>query len=253
MEITALAIIKSFVLPPGSVISGVIIGLFIRYFYRRTGNFIVVLAAVFGTLVSLPAVAGALALLTERYPAISPEKLTDIDAEVVVILAGGKDHNRLEYGGITLAPTSLERVRYGAFVARQLKLPILVSGGVVSGDGPPEAKLMADILASEFGMQARWVETRSRNTYENAKFSIELVDDRPVVLVTHAVHMGRSIAAFERQGVYPVPAPVASFAPSLPLNLTYHDFLPSEKAFSVSRYALYELLGMAWYKLRHST
>jgi uncharacterized SAM-binding protein YcdF (DUF218 family) len=49
-------------------------------------------------------------------------------AKAVVILGGGIRHNAPEYGGDTLATLTLERVRYGARVARLTGLPILVSG-----------------------------------------------------------------------------------------------------------------------------
>ena len=52
------------------------------------------------------------------------------DAEAIVILGGGTRRNAPEYGGDTLGRLTLERVRYGAQVAKLTALPVLVTGGV---------------------------------------------------------------------------------------------------------------------------
>ena len=51
----------------------------------------------------------------------------------IVILGGGVRRHAAEYGGDTLGQLTLERVRYGARVARLTGLPVLVSGGSVFG------------------------------------------------------------------------------------------------------------------------
>jgi uncharacterized SAM-binding protein YcdF (DUF218 family) len=79
-------------------------------------------------------------------------------AQAIVILGGGVRHEALEYGGHTLGRLTLERTRYGARVAKQTGLPVLVSGGAPSG-GIAEAEVMRAALAEEFGVPVRWVET----------------------------------------------------------------------------------------------
>ena len=54
-------------------------------------------------------------------------------AQAIVILGGGVRRNAPEYGGDTVGRLTLDRVRYGAFVARATGLPVLVTGGVVRG------------------------------------------------------------------------------------------------------------------------
>ena len=53
------------------------------------------------------------------------------EAQAVVVLGGGLRRDALEYGGDTLGTFTLERVRYGAHVAKRTGLPVLVTGGVV--------------------------------------------------------------------------------------------------------------------------
>jgi len=76
-------------------------------------------------------------------------------------------------------------------------------------------------------MEPRWLETRSRNTYENAVESRCIL--RPqgvgrVVLVTGAQHMVRARYEFRRVGFEVVPDPVSE-RPRMP-PLAAHDFVP---------------------------
>src|SRR4029453_5211195 len=102
------------------------------------------------------------------------------------------------YGGDTLGALTLERVRYGARVARLTGLPILVSGGSVLG-GEPEASLMRAPLEGEFNIPGRWIEARSRTTHENAVMSADMLHSvgiHRVLLVTHGFDMRRATAEF---------------------------------------------------------
>ena len=166
-------------------------------------------------------------------------------AQAVVILGGGVRRDALEYGGDTLGRLTLERTRYGAKVARESGLPVLVSGGTVFGDTATEASLMRAALEREFNVPVRWAEDRSRNTYENAQLSAAMLKrDRVkrVVLVTHGFDMRRARAEFAAAGLEVVPAPtvIPNMVVTSPL-----DFVPSVFALQGSYYALYELLANA--------
>ena len=143
------------------------------------------------------------------------------------------------------------RLRYGAILHRELNLPVLVTGGSVHGDGVGEATLMAEVLKTEFSITPRWVESKSKNTAQNAFFSAELLGARKVILVTNALHMLRAVRAFERAGVDVIAAPVASVGPGKEYVFSYRHFLPSEKALVVSHDALHEWIGSIWYSLRY--
>ena len=251
MEFLIIAILRAFLLPPGVIIVGVVGGLLIAIKHPPLGRAVVFITAFVGVLFTLPIVAGGLAAWAVDFPPSPPEQVPGLKAEAIVILAGGKDSNRDEYGGATISKATLQRIRYGAKLARQLGLPILVSGGVVLGSGIGEARYMADTLADEFGLKPRWVEDKSRNTAQNARFSAALLGAKKIILVTHALHMRRAVDVFSRQGMQVIPAPVASAAHAKPLRVSLFSFLPSEKALLVSRDALYEILGILWYALRY--
>ena len=163
-------------------------------------------------------------------------------AQAIVILSGGLRRDAPEYGGDTLGRLSLERVRYGAKVAKETGLPVLVTGGVVQ-EGRPEAEVMKEALEREFGVPVRWTEIRSRNTRENAQRSAEIL--RPagvtrIVLVAHAFDIPRARGEFEAAGLAVVPAP--TLIPDLEFEWP-RSLIPGMSALMGSYYALYELLG----------
>ena len=161
----------------------------------------------------------------------------------MVILGGGVRRNAPEYGGDTLGRLTLERVRYGARVARVTGLPVLVTGGSVLG-GEPEAKLMKDSLEQEFGVGVRWAETRSRNTHENAVRSAEILRaagiDR-VVLVAHAVDMPRASARIRGSGHCDHQGADRDSRVRRLAGLL--DYVPSIAGLQGSYYAMYEILA----------
>ncbi|PWG74936.1 hypothetical protein DF186_15320, partial [Enterococcus hirae] len=79
------------------------------------------------------------------------------------------------------------------------------------GQPPSEAMLGAEVLQRDFGVATRWLEERSRTTWENALFSAEMLRAagvERVVLVTSAAHMPRSRWCFEQNGIEVIAAPV---------------------------------------------
>ena len=234
-------VLAAIVLPPIGPLLILIAGaLFVRRWPRFGRGLVWIGIAAFATL-STWVVAAALLRLIDASP---PLKLEDAgSAQAIVILGGGVRPHAVEYGGDTLGRLSLERVRYGARVARATGLPVLVSGGTIRGETATEAAVMREALEQEYGVTVRWVEELSRNTRQNAEQSaLILKRDKVtrVVLVVHAFDMRRARAEFVAAGLEVVPAP--TFVPSAgPFVLG--DFVPNVAALQASYYALYELLA----------
>ena len=240
----ATKLIAALILPPAGpiLLALIFVALSVRAGDRRWKRVNGALAAfcmVALLLLSLPIVGNALLAPLDRYPAISPEQLKN--AQAVVILGGGVYRNAPEYSGDTVGRSVLERLRYGARLARGSKLPVLVSGGSPFGSRP-EAELMRDALERDFGVSVRWVESASRNTSENASGSAPLLKAAGVsriALVSHSWHLPRAVPLFEREGFLVIPAPT-SFATE-PWS-EVQSFLPGDG--SESRLALREYLGL---------
>lgn len=198
-------------------------------------------------LLSTPFVAGRLiATLQVPYVPIAGD-----EAEAIVVLGGGLYRTAMEYGGgSTLNSRTLERVRYAARLHRRIGKPILVTGGALE-NLDSEGKLMRAILEQEFGVPVAWMEDRSANTRENARFSAELLRNagiRRIYLVSHVWHLPRAIPEFEREGFAVVPAGTGyqSFD-----TLRLFDFVPNASALASSYYAFHEWIGLIWYRIRN--
>jgi uncharacterized SAM-binding protein YcdF (DUF218 family) len=234
------ALIKALVLPPTGPLLVALAGLIAWRRWPRAGRALVILGMLSLLVLSLPVVAS---LLQRALETAVPIALEDARAaQVIVIPGGGTRRDAPEYGGDTLARLTLERVRYGARLARATGLPVLVTGGSVFG-GTPEAILMRDALEAEFAQPVRWIEPASRTTKENAQRSAALLRAAGisrVVLVMHGFDMRRAQAEFEATGLSVVPAPTG-LAPQGPDSVL--DFVPSMAGLQGSYYALYEILG----------
>ena len=234
------ALLKTLVLPPAGPLLLAGLGLLLVRRHPRFGRMLAAAGVVLLLALSTPIVA---VMLLRAVDTSSPLSLDAASrAQAIVILGGGTRSDAVEYDGDTLGRLTLERVRYGARVARLTRLPVLVSGGA-TGDTEPEAKLMREALESEFDVRVRWAETRSRNTRENAALTAEILRRESiarVVLVAHGFDMRRARAEFAAQGIDTVPAPTVTH------RMTYdtiYDFLPSMSGLQDSYYATYEILA----------
>jgi uncharacterized SAM-binding protein YcdF (DUF218 family) len=235
------AVLKALVLPPCGPLLVSLAGLAMIRRRPRTGRSLAVLGVMTLLLLSLPVVAWMLVRALYDGPAF--EAANASTAQAVVILGGGV-RRAPEWGGDTLSRLTLERVRFGAWVAKLTALPVLVSGGSTYG-ATPEARLMRDALRDEFGVDVRWLEDTSRTTAQNAARTAGILRANGisrVVLVTHSFDVPRARAEFAANDIETVPA-ATNLPPRHPDSLS--DFLPSMPALQESYYALYEILAHA--------
>jgi uncharacterized SAM-binding protein YcdF (DUF218 family) len=229
------SILRNLILPPAGLLLLAFVGLLLTRRHRRLGNALIAISLGLIWLGSLPVVANWLQRQADRYPPLELSK--PVNAQAVVILAGGSVRMAPEYGGPAIADDTLERVDYGAYVARRTSLPVLVTGSA------REAEAMRATLVRNLNITPRWVENRSGDTFENARFSARLlrVDHiTRVILVTTGTHEWRAVHEFMAAGLQVVPAPVGN---RIPESLGVHSFVPEVGALMHSHEAVYELIG----------
>lgn len=237
-------IITALILPPAGPVLLALFGFWLAQSesrrWRNGGWWLATLSLVALLVLSLPLVGKGLMGPLETIPPITAAELNKVQA--IVILSGGSYFAAPEYGGDTVSRGTLERLRYGARLARQSGLPLLVSGGAPFG-GRPEGESMRDVLEQDFGVAVRWVEAASRDTQENASLSapqLKAAGISRIALLSHGWHLPRAIPLFERQGLAVVAAPTV-FSTASPALM--EDLLPSGDGLSRSRQALHEYLG----------
>jgi uncharacterized SAM-binding protein YcdF (DUF218 family) len=252
MEVLLGKIMETVILPPGLIIVLILFGLLLRRRFHRTGQSFVIAGFTLLILLSMPLVSGNLMHLLQTYPALSDEQISNLDAKAIIVLGGGRYADAPEYGKDTISRSTLERCRYGAYLQRKSKLPILVTGGSVYSQREPEGELMKEVLENNFLTLVHWVEGKSRTTYQNAIYSYEVLEKeniKDVVIVTHAFHMPRSVEAFEQAGFNVTPAPMGFNTKST--QPFYFQVLPSLIALQKARTVLHEWVGRLWYNLRY--
>jgi uncharacterized SAM-binding protein YcdF (DUF218 family) len=234
------SLLKALALPPTGPLLLAALGLGLQRRHPRTGRALTFAGVLLLLLLSMPAVSVLLLRWVDSSPPLDLSQAKT--AQAIVILGGGTRRSAAEYGGDTLGRLTLERVRYGARVARLTGLPVLVTGGTVRGS-ESEAKLMREALEREFGIPVRWAEDRSRNTHENAVRSAEILrvaGIQRVVLVGHSFDMPRAVAEFADVGIECVVAPTG--IPDWDLDSPM-VFVPSVFGLEGSYYALYEIFA----------
>jgi uncharacterized SAM-binding protein YcdF (DUF218 family) len=174
-----------------------------------TGSALAFLVLAFSAWTSL----GALMLnpLEERFP--RPPLPQKVDG--IVVLGGGFEGAiNLARGGYELSSSGDRMVETAILARRFPEAKVVVSGGngelFLEGEGDATT---APRLLTALGVAADSLilEDKSRNTYENAVFTRQLVTPKPGetwLLVTSAFHMPRAKALFDKAGFPTVPWPV---------------------------------------------
>ena len=229
-------VLRQLLLPPSGPLLLALIGLLLLNRRPRLARGLLAVGLGSLWLLSTPVIADAITQLAEHYP---PLDLSQIDgAQAIVILGGGGQRDLApEYGGPAAEPEQLERLAYGAFVARRTGLPVLVTGF------ENEAVAMRATLRRNFDLDPRWVDDQSYDTFQNARNSARLLAAdgvHRIILVTRATHMRRSVREFTAVGLEVEPAPVGM--------LSERDFgvlrlVPNPEALVRSHAAVYELIG----------
>jgi uncharacterized SAM-binding protein YcdF (DUF218 family) len=204
---------------------------------RRTGWTLLIAGIASIWLLATPVVANVLGAAARRCPPLDLRRASE--AQAIVILGGSRaSPSAEEYAGEpAVGGGLLERVSYGAFLAQQTGLPVLVSGE----EG--EARAMRASLARNFRIDPRWVENRSRDTFQNAAFSARLLRAAGVsriILVTDATHEWRAMHEFMSTGLDVIPAPEGAWRWH---SRGVNRYVPNMDALADSTEALYEMIG----------
>jgi uncharacterized SAM-binding protein YcdF (DUF218 family) len=176
------------------------------------------------------------------------------EAQAIVVLGAGrglvKDDSGAVIGGFASA-SSLQRARLGAELARAHALPVLIASGSPDGIAPSEAEVMRDSMQRDFNVAPRWIEARSRNTAENARFTAQALAPAKistVMLVTHGYHMRRAKRLFEEAGLKVIAAPVQPMTG--PFGFYWRGLIPNVGALNDSYLAMNEWTGLLAVTLR---
>ena len=244
-------LLTSLAVPPAAPLLLAFLGLLLAWRRKRGGLALAALSLIALWLLACHGTAVWLARhALPQFPPITAAELDTSRVQAIVVLGGGLLSGAPEYGGLPQpAPFTAARLRYGVWLARQSGLPVAFTGGVGwAADGMQpvsEADVAGRVALQDYGVKLRWLETASRDTWENARLLAPLLQKdgvQRIALVTDAWHMPRSVAAFERAGLSVTPAPMGF---TLPVESSLLQWLPSAQGLLASRQVLRECLGLA--------
>ena len=251
-------VLAALLLPPVPLLLLVLIGA--RLLLPRRGlGWLVILVSV--ALLWLSACTGAARLLSQAFlqhpAALGFDRMRELRTEAaakkplaIVVLGAGSEPFAPEYGVSSLQASSLERLRYGVWLAGQTGAPIAFSGGVgwTQQGSTSEARVAAKIAAEELGRPIRWIEDESRDTRENAAKTMALLKSagiKHVVLVTHGYHMRRALRAFHEAAETGTQIEGAPMGLARGLEAPALEWLPSANGFRDVRQLLRELAALS--------
>jgi uncharacterized SAM-binding protein YcdF (DUF218 family) len=239
-----------FAAPSALLILGALVG---AVFAARRGARLAAIGCLLALLLIGAAPLGALLIgpLENRFPSPHADQPAPYG---FVVLGGAIDDDLSRARGQTTFDEGAERLTEAAILARRYPAArIVYSGGSSSMLGRPSSEAeQARSLLVAMGVDAQSItlETRSRNTDENARFTAAIVHPQPDqrwLIVTSAYHMPRAMGLFRKAGFNAVADPVdyrtaggrADWRPNsnLPHGLVLFDL------------AVHEWIGLVAYRL----
>lgn len=235
---------------------GLGIGLAFAWFGRRKTPGLLLASACLLVLVVLgygavPAL--LLSPLESRYPPFEASRLERQEANAlrwVVVLGGGHVPDPRLPVTSHLSEESTFRLIEAVRIHRLLPQSRLLLCGGAWFASCTEAESMARVAQAMGVDPAKMVlESRSLDTAAQARLIHAAVRSDPFVLVTSASHLPRAMAYFQREGLFPVPAPAGHLVKRRPQEPP-RAYFPSAENLSAAERAVYEYLGLLWMTLR---
>ncbi|MEF9426571.1 MAG: YdcF family protein [Candidatus Mariimomonas ferrooxydans] len=237
-------IIKYVILPSNLIIllflSGAI--LFLVKKARKFSSYLLIIAVViYLFFASGPVSFWLLGNLEYQYPYLKDsESIKEVEYIVVLTAYAEADH---------LLPLSSRVNDSSAFrliEAVRIFKKIPHSGIIISGSKDISGIMKELLIAMGINENKIIIENNSNNTFESAKNLQPLINHKPIVLVTSAGHMPRSMKVFKKLGMNPIPAPTNYFTRKNYLAINY---LPSPLHLKYSDLAIQEYGALLYYSV----
>ncbi|MDP2356692.1 MAG: YdcF family protein [Beijerinckiaceae bacterium] len=223
--------------------------LFTRFI--RAGRRLVLASALgFFVLGILPVSTWMMRTLEDRFP---PPAANMPAPTGIIVLGGALDEQITRFRGPIELTEGGDRMTEGVMLARRFPdAKVIFTGGSAALLGSPDREAQAAeklFLGLGIPQERLILESESRNTYENAIFTLEIVKPKAGdvwLLVTSASHMPRSVGIFRKAGFNVTPYPV-DYA-TLGVNAEYRaPFRNVTAGLRRTEVALREYIGLVAY------
>lgn len=178
---------------------------------------------------------------------------------LAIVLGGGmiraqqEDSTRMNIG------ESADRFMQAAFLYKQGKVDqILITGGNTSigklkiDESNETEQVKRVFIAMGIPPHKIILEKQAKNTFENARYCKSLIDSlhvkQPIILITSAYHMRRSIACFNKQAIQVIPYAVDSKKKDTQMGVLEY-IIPSERELYKLSVLVREMFGFVIYRI----
>ncbi len=243
-------IVSRFLFPLPFSLEVICVGLYLVWFTRkqRAGKIVITFGVLLLTALSYRFTSdGLVRVLERRYPAYIVASRAEIPTSTAPFIAVLGGHANLDPAvPVTshISSSLLARLAEGIRLYHQTPgSKLILSGYSGSAEGMSS-------IAQALGVNPQDIllTPEPRDTEEEARRISSLAGKAPLILVTSAIHMPRAMGLFRKLGVEPQPAPADYLAPQYPLETD--NLFPNAAQLNKSQIAIYEILGLAWGKLR---
>ncbi len=224
--------------------------LFMRFRPTLRGNYLIFIGIICLYGFSTPWVANhLLSPLESRYPSVTISNHPN--ATRIVVLGGGLPRTLLENKPFRLSAASQDRLIQGITVYQALhhegkEATLILSGGNPYHPQEPEAKhLQQEAIILGVSPEDIVMESTSKDTAEEARNLLPILNTQPFYLVTSANHLPRAMALFKHLGMNPIATPCNFMTSRVRWWTTW---LPESNQLGGSQAALHEYLGLLWGK-----
>ena len=165
---------------------------------------------------------------------------------ILLVLGAGtiKQDTHVLPGNFAYSRLNSAAIMYFDCKRSQHECKILLSGGDAIGNGQSEATVYQNnLLQLGVATQDIILETQSKNTFENAKFSNVILQQHPtakIFLITSSFHLQRALLYLSHFNIHPNPIAADSIS-------SFYSWLPKGYNFAVADFALHEHLGIFRY------
>ena len=185
----------------------------------------------------------------------TPMEEVSTSRKVGVVLSGVIKKEKLPHDRVYFSEGA-DRIMHAVQLYKEGKIQkIVITGGMGSFSKTPirEAPQLKQVMMMcEVPDQDILIESQSRNTRQNAKFTAAILKENfpeyDYLLITSAFHMRRSLACFEREGILATGFSTDFKTGDYPPSLTAYIF-PNPNAIFKWHTLVKELIGIVAYKL----
>lgn len=217
---------------------------------RRRGLWLLQISVLALALIAtLPIAALLIMPLENRFP--RPAMPDQVDG--IVVLGGSVSTRVSQARDYPTVKGSADRLFATAALARQYpEARIILSGGIVvpRPGAIAESEVMRDVLeATGIARDRLELESRSRNTCENAQYSHQHAQPKPGqtwILVTSANHLPRAVACFRKVGFAVLPFPIDYRTTG---KVTFTRGFELSQDLSLLDLAVHEWVGLIGYRM----